>query len=164
MYPFYKKSCTFSPPDYSRIDPSLNISYDPSAFEPNGGPLNVSFGNYQGPYGPYLKSALARMGFKAVPGLSSGELIGYGDSTIAVDPRTATRSSSETSFLQQAARLSSTLTIYPNALAKKILFDANKKATGVRVQGNIFNNNLEYDISAKKEVIVSGGVVSSAII
>lgn len=100
------------------------------------------------------------MGFEAHPGLNSGVLIGYGTATAAVDTTTGTRDSSETSFLQAAARASPNFMIYPEALGKQILFDENKKATGVLVQGNIANNPLTYQLNATREVIVSGGVVS----
>lgn len=162
VFPFYKKSCQYSPPDYTRIDKTLNISQDANAFDSAGGPLHVSFGNFQGPFGPSLEQALDRLGFTSLPGLSSGDLLnGYGTILAGIDPTTATRSSSETSFLQAAAGKSA-LTIYPNTLAKRILFDSNKKATGVLVQGNILNSPLEYQLSASKEVILSGGVVSRA--
>ncbi|RYP63231.1 hypothetical protein DL769_007038 [Monosporascus sp. CRB-8-3] len=154
---FFQRSCNFIPPDYSRIDPSLNITYDPNAFIDEAGPLQVSYGNFQGPYGPYLAEAYERMGFDALPGLNSGRLMGYGTMTAAIDPVTATRSSSETSFLQWGAR-SPGLKIYPNALAKRILFDEERRATGVLVQGNVYNNELVYEISARNEVILSAGV------
>ncbi|KAI0857767.1 oxidoreductase [Xylaria cubensis] len=110
VYPFYKKSVNFSPPDYTKIDPTLNITYDETA---------------------------------TIAG--------------AVDPRTATRSSSETSFLQAAAGKTG-LKIYPNTLAKRILFDGDKKATGVEVEGSSLTSDFSWVISARKEVIVSAGV------
>lgn len=99
------------------------------------------------------------MGFRPIPGLNSGELIGYGTATCAVDPRTATRDSSETSFLQTAAETNPQFMIYPDTLGTKILFDERKKANGVMVAGNLRNNPVSYQLNANQEVIVSGGVV-----
>lgn len=159
VYPAYKKSCNFTPPNYDKIDPSFNISYDPSAFESAGGPLQVSYGNYLGPYGPYLEESLDKLGFDRIPGLSSGRLIGYATITAAIDPREATRSSSETSFLQLAAQ-NSKIKLYPQTLGSRVLFDENNRATGVEVQTNSLMSNFKYHLRANKEVIVSAGTVS----
>ncbi|EAU36858.1 predicted protein [Aspergillus terreus NIH2624] len=156
VYPAYKKSCNFTPPNYDKIDPSFNISYDPSAFESAGGPLQVSYGNYLGPYGPYLEESLDKLGFDRIPGLSSGRLIGYATITAAIDPREATRSSSETSFLQLAAQ-NSKIKLYPQTLGSRVLFDENNRATGVEVQTNSLMSNFKYHLRANKEVIVSAG-------
>lgn len=158
VYPFYKKSVNFSPPDFTRIESNLNITYDESAYESTGGPLHVSYGNFQGPYGPPLAEALEGQGLDNIQGFSSGKLIGYGTIAAAVDPRTATRSSSETSFLQAAAG-GTGLKIYPNTLAKRVVFDGTK-ATGVEVKANSLTQDFSYTLSARKEVIVSAGVVS----
>ncbi|KAL8911257.1 MAG: hypothetical protein Q9171_003555 [Xanthocarpia ochracea] len=158
VYPAYKKSVTFQPPDYTKIDPSQNISYDPSAFDDNGGPLHISYGNYFGPSGEPMKEAMGRAGLSPIAGLNSGKLIGYSTMTAAVDIRTATRDSSETSFLQTGAQASKNLKIYPNTLVKRITFDGEKRATGVDVKANLANVDLDFRLSASKEVIVSAGV------
>ncbi|PKX89959.1 GMC family oxidoreductase [Aspergillus novofumigatus IBT 16806] len=156
VYPAYKKSCNFTPPNYDKIDPSFNISYDASAFESGRGPLQVSYGNYLGPYGPYLEESLDKLGFERIPGLNSGRLIGYATITAAIDPKQATRSSSETSFLQLAAQ-NSKIKLYPQTMGSRILFDGNKRATGVEVQTNSLMANFKYHLNANKEVIVSAG-------
>jgi choline dehydrogenase len=159
VYPAYKKSCNFTRPNYDKIDPSFNISYDSSAFESGGGPLQVSYGNYLGPYGPYLEESLDKLGFERIPGLNSGRLIGYATITAAIDPKEATRSSSETSFLQLAAQ-NSNIKLYPQTMGSRILFDGNKRATGVEVQTNSLVANFKYHLNANKEVIISAGTVS----
>lgn len=156
VYPFYKKSVNFSPPDFTKIDPSLNITFDENAYETSGGPLHVSYGNFQGPYGPPLAEALEGQGLENIQGFSSGKLIGYGTIAAAVDPQTATRSSSETSFLQAAAG-GTGLKIYPNTLAKRIIFNGTR-AAGVEVKGNSLTSDFSWTISARKEVILSAGV------
>lgn len=52
---------------------------------------------------------------------------------------------------------SNNLNLYTRTLAKKILFDENKKANGVIVN----TGGFEWKIAAKKEVIVSAGVLRS---
>ncbi|KAK2039670.1 oxidoreductase [Colletotrichum somersetense] len=156
VYRAYKKSCRFSPPDFTKIDPSLNITWDESAFYKDGGPLHVSYGNHQGAFGPSMEAALEQAGLAPIAGFNSGDLMGYGALTVTVDPRTATRSSSETSFLQEAA-LRSSIKIYPNALAQRITFDEAKRATGVDVRMNSATADKIYHLAATKEVIVSAG-------
>ncbi|KAL9630971.1 MAG: hypothetical protein Q9204_004455 [Flavoplaca sp. TL-2023a] len=158
VYPYFKKSCNFTPPNYEKISPSANISFDPDAFIPNAGPLQVSYGNYQYPYGTPFSRGLERLGFRSLAGINSGELIGYSAATSSVDARTATRSSSETAFLQDAAQTTG-IKIYPNALAKSILFDNNKRATGVVVQGASALQNITYTLSASREVVLSAGAL-----
>lgn len=160
MLPAYRKSATLQPPDYTKIDPAADIHFDESDFNADGGPLHVSYSNYAGPYGPALRDALNRVGIEDIGGFNGGKLIGHGSMTCAVDTRTATRDSSETSFLQAAAR-GSDIKIYPNTLARRILFDDSKKATGVEVQPNSLTaSSLVYQLTARKEVILSAGVVS----
>lgn len=48
------------------------------------------------------------------------------------------------------------LNVFTRTLAKKILFDESKKATGIVVN----TDGFEWKISAKKKVIISAGVVS----
>jgi choline dehydrogenase len=105
-----------------------------------------------------MEAAMQKSGLEPIDGLNSGKLIGYGTMTMTIDPRTATRSSSETSFLQLAASQSS-IKIYPEALVKRITFDGTK-ATGIDIQANSITADMEYHLTAKKEVIVSAGVVS----
>jgi choline dehydrogenase len=122
--------------------------------------LQISYGNYVAPSIIGMSAAMDFQGLEHIDGFQSGKLIGYSGIPAALDPRTATRSSSETSFLQAGAKAPG-LKIYPNALAKRIVFDDNKKATGVTVKGNSQLIDLTWTISASKEVIVSAGVVST---
>lgn len=115
----------------------------------------MSFANYQQPVGPLFANGMKAAGIKRQNGLNSGQLNGYATSTVCVDPKSATRSSSEASFLQTAFKKTG-LKVYPRTLAKKILFDADKKATGVDVE----TRGKKYTLSAKREIIVSSGAVS----
>ncbi|KAJ0103985.1 hypothetical protein J7T55_011002 [Diaporthe amygdali] len=156
VYPAYQKSCNFTPPDYSKIDPSVDITWDDSAFAKDGGPLHVSYGNYWGPDGVGLNAGMEQAGLKQIDGLNSGRLIGYSALTANLNPYTAIRDTSETSFLRMAMR-ETDIKVYPNALAKRVTFDDSKRATGVEVQANIANIDLKWHLSARKEVILSAG-------
>ena len=134
---------------------NASISYDPSAFKSGGGPLDVSYSNYALPITPGIQQGLQKLGLKSIPGLNSGDLIGYAYSASSLNPRNKIRSSSETSFLQMAL-MNSTLQVYQQTMAEKIHFDTNKKAIAVSVT----SFGISYDLRATKEVIVSAGAVS----
>jgi choline dehydrogenase len=159
VYPFYKKSANFTTPNYQKINTKFNISYDASAFDNSlNGPLQISYGNHQHDYAPGIARGFEAMGLSRIPGLNSGSLIGYGSMTAAVNPRAATRDTSQTSFIQRAMDKTD-IKLYQTTTAKKVLFDKNKKAIGVRVEGQ-GAMPFEYNLYANKEVIVSAGAVS----
>jgi choline dehydrogenase len=154
VYPAFKRSCNFSSPDPARF--TAPVLFDPNAFEQGAGPLHVSYGNFQNDYAAPLGRSLDDLGFRQLNGLNSGELIGYATSTVAIDPEYGTRSSSETSFLQLAAKQSS-IKIYPNSIADRVLFDEHKKANGVLIRTNSLYQSFLYQLNANREVIVSAG-------
>lgn len=155
LLPFFKKSIRFTPPDYTKRRGGL-VTYDANAFDPSGGPLHVSYPNqYYKPFSDRIKSAFTSLGFKEIPGFNSGNLLGFSEFTLTIDPRAATRSSSETSFLQATLR-NSTLQVYQQTLAKRIVFNTeNKSAIGVEVS----TAGVQYYLAARKEVILAAGVV-----
>lgn len=76
-----------------------------------------------------------------------------------IDPANEKRESSQTSFLSQAASENLTnLKIFTLTMAKSIVFDANKKATGVKVVSGAI---VPYTLKATKEVIISAGAFQS---
>ncbi len=104
---------------------------------------------------PSFKNVFQKFGFKLLPGANSGSLLGYAELSFTIDPQAATRSSSEESFLQEAIQ-TSTLQVYQQTLANKILFDSNKQATGVSVT----TAGKDYMLSVRNEIILSAGPVS----
>ena len=97
-----------------------------------------------------------KSGQHEIVGLNSGFLNGYSAGTYTIDPRAEVRSSSEESFLQDSMD-TTPLKVYTNSLVHKVLFNNEKAATGVLVE----TDEGLYTLSARKEVIVSSGVVSN---
>ncbi|KAF2102974.1 glucose-methanol-choline oxidoreductase [Rhizodiscina lignyota] len=149
---YFRKTISFTSPPESRL---AKDHYDEDAFWKAGGPVKVSFPQYRQPLTDKIPDALQKAGLSALRGLSSGKLIGFGQSPFTVDPSTGTRSSSESSFLQTALGREN-LTVYIKTTAEKIVFDG-KKATGVNVE----TGGLRYTLKAKNEVIVSSGAFRS---
>jgi choline dehydrogenase-like flavoprotein len=151
MLPYFAKHANFNPPRPSRF-PNATVPYNTSVFPATDGPLQLSFANYANPFSTWLGAAFNEIGVKEADDFVSGNLVGGQFCTSTIDPRTASRSSSQTAFLE-TAQARSNLKVFYLTLAKKILFDG-KKAKGVLVaSGDV--------ILAKKEVIVSAGAFQS---
>ena len=156
IFPYFEKSPHFTPPDYTKRGTGSEINYDTNSFNSNGGPLQVSFSNFYQPISSFIKQAFLNLGIQDIAGLNSGKLIGFSEFTLTIDPEAGTRSSSETSFLQDSIA-STTIQVYQQTLAKSIVFDGKQTATGV----NVVTAGEEYTLSATKEVILSAGVVKA---
>ena len=98
-----------------------------------------------------------------IDGFNNGRLLGSAFILQTIDPRNAHRSSSESSFLQTSFQNGTPPIIYKNTLAQRILFDANKTATGVQamVAGTYGTPSVNFTLSARKEVILSAGAFQS---
>lgn len=133
-----------------------------SAFEPQGGPLQVSFSNAVDPFGTWCHLAFPRAGMPQIAGFDSGHLIGSSYAAVTIDPKTAYRSSSEASFLETALNNHKAPTVYKNTLATEILFNGTT-AVGINAitAGTYGTPPVNFTLSAKKEVIVSVGAFQS---
>ena len=50
LLPYFKRSPRFTPPNTAKI--GADVPYDPSAFDARGGPVSVTYSNYQQPITP----------------------------------------------------------------------------------------------------------------
>lgn len=155
--PYFQKSVTFTPPDTALRFANSTPQYDAEAAAGgNKGPLSVTFSHYAQAFGTWATQGFEQIGIPVIRGFLSGKLIGQSVSTFTINATTMHRDSSETSFLAQGL-MNPSLTVHPLTLAKQILFDANKKAIGVRVD----TAGDSYVLSANKEVILSAGTFNS---
>ncbi|QDS74529.1 hypothetical protein FKW77_007519 [Venturia effusa] len=154
--PYYQKSVHFTAPTGSPRAENATARFRAEAFPPQGGPLRVSYANYAGPFSSWMQGSLNEIGIPTVDDFNSGSLMGAQYCSSTIDPATQTRDSSETSFLA-AAKGRRNLRVFSKTLAKRVLFDGQKRATGVEVVSAL----LPYNISAKREVIVSAGAFQS---
>ncbi|KAL9101417.1 MAG: hypothetical protein Q9163_003328 [Psora crenata] len=156
---YFQKSCHLNgPDDAKRKTPNATVIEDPRAFGDAGGPLQISWSHWVDPVLTWFQVAFESIGLPISPtGFNSGKISGNSawiPSTI--NPKTGERSSSQTAFLDRAI-WNSTLTVYTQTLAEKILFSASKVANGVSVS----TQGMDFTISALKEVILSAGVFRS---
>lgn len=158
LLPYFRKSVRYTPPNMSIRAANASVpNPHADAYSSSGGPLDVTHTNWADVVSSYGGSAFKEIGVDVLQDLSSGVLIGNQYSPATVRPSDQTRSSSESSFWQASIKSGrNNLKLYTNSMAKKVLFDGSKTATGVTVQ----TGGKEYTLTATKEVILSAGTVS----
>ncbi|KAK4175385.1 hypothetical protein QBC36DRAFT_302044 [Triangularia setosa] len=155
--PYFKKSVKFSGPSTNPRPANATAVNNLSVFSESGGPVHVAYPYWTNAISSWVDKALAKLGFPEVQGFSDGNLLGRSYITHTINPYTRRRETASTSYLHDALLESNNLNFYTHTLVKKILFDDNKKATGVKVS----TDGFEWTIGAKKEVILSAGVMRS---
>ena len=157
FYPYFMKSQNFTPPDESKRFANATPQYDAKVLG-KGGPLSVIFPNYAASFGTWVQKGLAAVGINGINGFQSGKLIGSAYALATIKYTENIRDSSETAFLQPALhKAKPNLIVFPSTMAKRILFDADKKAIGAEVD----TGGLKYVLNASKEVILSAGSFQS---
>ena len=154
--PYFEKSLRYTPPDPDKRPTNATPQVDLHNLDTGKGPLSVTFSNWAQVASSWVETGFEAIGISPINGFTSGKLLGSSYVLETINASTQTRDSSETSFLRSALG-SYNLTVYQSTLAKRILFDENKKAVGVQVD----SQGLPYVLSARKEVISSAGVFQS---
>ncbi|KAI0867910.1 putative glucose-methanol-choline oxidoreductase [Hypoxylon argillaceum] len=153
--PWFQKSVHFVPPNMDARPSNSTPVYDEGVVGQSG-PVSAAYPNWPQAIATWVVEGLKAIGLPVIPGFNSGKLIGQAYATFSIDGETMLRSSSSTAFLQPSLG-NTNLYLYHLTLAKKILFDDDKRATGVVVN----TMGAQYTLKANKEVIVSAGVFGS---
>jgi len=161
ILPYFKKAVNFTAPNEAVYTNTTNPQ-DVSAFEPAGGPVQVSFSGAVDPFGTWARQAFAKAGMPQIPGLSSGKLIGSAYAGLTIDPKNGYRSSAEASYLDSALNAHKAPITYTHTLATEILFNGTT-ATGLRAMtaGTFGTPSVNFTLSARKEVILAAGAFQS---
>lgn len=155
--PYFMRHQNFTPPDSSNRFDNATPQYDDTVLGTDG-KLDVIFPSYANAFGTWVEKGLAALGMNPINGFQSGDLIGSSYSLATIEYESNTRASSETEFMRPELDKAAPNTLfYPNTLGKKVLFDDNKKATGVLVE----TDGFVYQLSATREVILSAGAFQS---
>ncbi|KAI0576831.1 GMC oxidoreductase [Pyrenophora tritici-repentis] len=157
MFPFMKKSFSFTPPDTRYRAENATVNYTLSTFDKPGGPVHLSFPKYAQPISSYGAEGYAKAGIKAAAGFLDGNMLGYGYWPFTLRAEDSTRSSTESAFLSRTTARTS-LKIYQSCMARNLLFDENKRAVGINVT---VAGTRPFVLKARKEVIVSSGFINS---
>lgn len=159
LLPFFRQSSNLTAPDTQKRWPANStVRYDVEAYATDRpGPLQITWPNWAVPLGSWAARAFEGIGLpRSEAGFSLGALQGSGWVPGTIDPVTAHRSSSQTSFWEDAADRSS-IKAYTRTLAQRILFNARKRAAAVIVA----TEGRRYHLLARKEIILSAGAFNS---
>ncbi|KAF3070358.1 Versicolorin B synthase [Daldinia childiae] len=160
FFPYFTKTQRFTPPVGDTYDRFANSTpeYDPSKLGTKG-PVSVLYPKYAQPFSTWARKGLEAIGLKSQRGFESGKLSGgYSYALAAIQREENTRESSETAYLRpHLSGHNPNLITFISTLAKRVVFDGQKRATGVLVD----TLGLQYTIRARKEVIVSAGAFQS---
>ncbi|GAQ06272.1 versicolorin B synthase [Aspergillus lentulus] len=152
--PYSLKTVQFTPPDTLRRAANATVQYNPDAFAHEGKrPLHVSYPVYAMPFSSWMKLGVEEVGINETLDFNSGSLFGAQYGSFTIRPSDETRSSSQAAFLSPLPS-STYLKIYQGTMAKKILFNPQKQASGVQVSDLL----RTFTLNAKREVIISAGV------
>ncbi|EED22470.1 glucose dehydrogenase, putative [Talaromyces stipitatus ATCC 10500] len=159
---YFQKSSHFTAPNLTkRNTPNATVQYDATAFDNAlGGPLQVSYSNYVDTTATWMARALQSIGLpESTVGFNSGVLSGFGAwITMTIDPVNATRSSSQTSYLEHVANHKN-LDVLSHTNVTRILIDPfSKTAFGVEI---VRQNGAVNFLVANEEVILSAGAFGS---
>ncbi|KAH7385211.1 hypothetical protein DE146DRAFT_702270 [Phaeosphaeria sp. MPI-PUGE-AT-0046c] len=160
--PFFEQSVDYSNPNQDLRAPNATVPYIRVSNQ-SSAPLDVSFPNWASPFASWAQLAFRELGIADVHSLIEGDLIGSQYSPLTLRPSDQTRSSSQTSFLDRAFEENinrQNLKVYTHSLAKQILFDSNKTASGVVVQSGP-PQAPPFTLAARQEVILSAGAFQS---
>ncbi|KAL4903134.1 hypothetical protein BDW74DRAFT_180005 [Aspergillus multicolor] len=155
VFPYYQRSAAFTPPNLAQRLANATTLYNLNAFDPSGGPLQVSFTDFVQPFSTWVARGLEGIGLRRSSEYNNGQLEGYHYCMSTIRPDDQSRSSSQSAFLSSLPH--SNLRLYKNSLAKQILFDENKNAVGVEID----KVGITKTLHARNEIVVCAGVFQS---
>ncbi|WYZ35458.1 hypothetical protein EsH8_X_000105 [Colletotrichum jinshuiense] len=158
--PYFQKSFTFTPPNTETRLANATTAYVESDFDSSSSsPIQVTYPNWTPVWSTWAAKGLEALGMNLTNRYNQGVLDGYHYAQTTINPQAQVRSTSaEFMYAARDAKMADKLTVYLGTRVNKVLFDHDKKATGVEVNGL---GGQKYTITANKEVILSAGAVHS---
>lgn len=141
-----------------RLYQKLENNEDPGAHHGHDGPVRLRNVPPADPSGVALLDAAEQAGIPRAD-FNTGKTVTQGANFFQISAREdGTRSSSSVSYLHPAQDREN-LTILTGTQVKRVLFDEDRRATGVEVTDNAFGK--AHTISARREVVVSAGAIDT---
>ena len=125
----------------------------PSRYRGTSGPLNTQHCKYEDPLIEAFAEASVTAGYPQTEDYNGAEQEGF--SRLQMTIANGRRSSTASAYLRPALKRPN-LTVLTHAMAKKVVMDG-KRATGVVLD----HKGTEKTIAAKREVLLSGGVINT---
>ncbi|XPS76669.1 Choline dehydrogenase [Ascochyta lentis] len=163
LLPYFSRGIKYWPGDADLRAANASVPPPANDLAFNGtGPLHVSHPDFAQIFASYIDGAMEESGIPFQQDFASGHLLGrqYAPLTIAYPEEE--RSSSQTSFLRAALLSGRTnLKVYPNMLARRVVFNGTMTAMGVEVEASSYGNTNTFVLNATREVILSAGAFQS---
>ncbi|KAL1866892.1 hypothetical protein Daus18300_006595 [Diaporthe australafricana] len=152
---YYQKSMNFTTANLETRLPNATTSEttDTAAI---GGLLDVTYSSWAQGFSTWVALAMQAVGIPGTDAFISGHLNGSSWLTSTVNARNGHRESAETAYLTPFLDRPN-LSVFDLTLGERIIFDDAKAARGVEVT----TQNRTYTLTARREVIVSGGAFQS---
>lgn len=157
ILPFFQRTANFTPPNNDIRHSNATAAFNLGAFDERGEPLQVSYPDFAVPFSSWIKRGMESVGIPEIEDFNSGFLLGAQYCALTIDPHKKIRSSSEAAFKSSPIPRLMTLALYKKTMAKRILINTERRATGVEVR----TGDLIYILRATREVIVSAGAFQS---
>ncbi|KAI9679252.1 MAG: hypothetical protein M1817_005271 [Caeruleum heppii] len=169
LVPYFLRSETYTPPS-AQVARDLNTSYINPVDHGTSGPVQVSFPTVYSNYSRAWSPTFNNLGLGVDGDPFGGLALGGYTTPISQEPDTVTRSYAAKAYYKpNAARPN--LKVLTKALVNNIVFDDRGNGKGKRTEGsrrdivatgaNFTSAGRSYVVKAKREVILSAGVVQS---
>ncbi|KAH9223845.1 hypothetical protein DL95DRAFT_272821, partial [Leptodontidium sp. 2 PMI_412] len=159
ILPYFKKSCTFNPPD-PQLAAEFNITYDIEKAWGGSGPVLASYGDWQ-----YPPTKIMYEAWKVFPGITYPRDGSEGKAGIvwipsSKDPVTETRSYARTAHYDPVQNRSNYAILTGHKVAKINFTTGREKitATSVRIVSRTDNSSVS-TVTARKEIILAAGAI-----
>lgn len=151
---YYQKAMNFEPPTPGARFANATPAYNPDLIA-TGGPLAVTYANYAFSWSTWVAVAMEGIGIPNTDSFINGALNGSAYNQNTINHTTGERASADRAYLRPYLHRPN-LFVFDNSLAQKVVFDG-VKATGVKIT----SGNQTKTLTARREVIISGGVFQS---
>ncbi|KAL2163802.1 hypothetical protein VTH06DRAFT_5861 [Thermothelomyces fergusii] len=121
-----------------------------------GGMIPISFPRFAQSWSTWAAMGFEAVGIKAIGALLHGKLLGSSWQVDTISPETGFRTDAATTYLFPVLDRPN-LAVFNRTMATRILFDGDRRATGVQVS----TANVSYALQARREVIVAAGALQT---
>ncbi len=161
LRPYYRKFHTYTPPSKA-VEDLLALDYMDKSVQGTTGPIQVSFGDFQGEFQKQWPETFKRLNLKSTRDQLTGLGIGGHSNPAAIDPNSKTRSHAGTGYYNREVRKRDNLRVLSEALVEKVILarteDGHVAAKGVRFSSR---TGRTHTVNVNNEVILSAGAFQS---
>ncbi|KAI4271793.1 MAG: hypothetical protein L6R38_006771 [Xanthoria sp. 2 TBL-2021] len=161
LRPYYRKFHTYTPPSKA-VQELLALDYMDQSVQGTTGPIQVSFGDFQGQLQKQWPETFKRLNMKYTGDPLTGLGFGGHSNPASIHPKSKTRSHAGTGYYDSEVRKRVNLRVLSEALVEKVILkmmeDGHVSAKGVQFSSKAGKGQI---VNVNKEVILSAGAFQS---